>query len=66
MNLISMKISESVSLQLNKAKSRGVSKSMFRINVRQKFLKSRVQSYYINNNVEQSFRNDINKLIIKK
>ena len=66
MNLISMKISESVSLQLNKAKSRGVSKSMFRINVRQKFLKSRVQYYYINNNVEQSFRNDINKLIIKK
>jgi hypothetical protein len=57
MNLIS---------ELNKAKSRGVSKSMFRINVRQKFLKSRVQSYYINNNVEQSFRNDINKLIIKK
>jgi len=55
-----------VSLQLNKAKSRGVSKSMFRINVRQKFLKSRVQSYYINKNVEQSFRNDINKLIIKK
>ena len=57
MNLIS---------ELNKAKSRGVSKSMFRINVRQKFFKSRVQSYYINNNVEQSFRNDINKLIIKK
>ena len=66
MNLISMKISESVSLELNKSKSKGINKSMFRINVRQKFLKSRVQSYYINNNVEQSFRNDINKLIIKK
>jgi hypothetical protein len=55
-----------VNLELNKAKSRGVNKSMARINVRQKFLKSRVQSYYLHEHREQSFRNDINKLIIKK
>jgi len=54
-----------VNLELNKAKSRGVNKSMARINVRQKFLKSRVQSYYLHEHREQEYRNDINKLIIK-
>ena len=54
-----------VILELNKSKSKGISKPMYRINVRAKFVKSRIQSYYLHEHKEQEYRNDINKLIIK-
>ena len=54
-----------VRLEVNKAKSKGLNKSMYRINVRVKFIKSRVQSYYLHERREQEYKNDINKLIIR-
>ena len=55
-----------VNLELNKEKSRNVSKPMLRINVRNRFIRSRIQNYYIQVNQEQSHKNEVNKLIIKK
>ncbi len=55
-----------VNLELNKAKSKRVNKSMSRINVRNMFISSRTNGYYIGEDAEQFHKNEVNKLIIKK
>ena len=54
-----------VKLEVNKAKSKGLNKSMYRINIRAKLIKSRIQNYYLHELREQEHKNDINKLIIR-
>ena len=52
-----------IKLMLNKSKSTNTNKSMYKINIRNYFLKSRVSNYYLGKGVEQEHRNDFNKLI---
>ena len=50
-------------LMINKSKSKNINKSMYRINIRNCFLQSRISNYYISKTTEQKHVNNFNKLI---
>ena len=58
-----MKTYQEFQLMLNKSKSRNVDKSMYKINIRECFMESRVSNYFLKKEIEQNYKNNFNKLI---
>ena len=52
-----------IKLMINQSKSNNINKSMYKINIREYVLQSRVLNYYLCKTTEQKHINSINKLI---
>ena len=53
-----MKTYQEFQLMLNKSKSRNVDKSMYKINIRECFMESRVSNYFLKKEIEQNYKNN--------